>query len=296
MPFTENRRGEGSCDKMDPMRDEPQLRKIHKVSCLCGAECRVDPLNTDRHVICPSCGSSFDFVVTVDAGKRNPRLSIVLPRAAMKTEGESLGKTGPKASPPKAVTQAPKAEAPPPTPPVTRISRKTSGKTVQLSMANCECGASFPLEDTGELATMQSCPQCNRTYHVVFKLEPGTRKKTAIVVPDKPMPQKRTLAPSPKPSAGGKPDAIADIFTERRNRTKVVKKAARTSVPKPKPAPEIPPGAQGVPCSCGEMFVVRRKDLGSDMTCGGCGRKATFEEARDPQTLAPTLRIRAEDR
>lgn len=280
------------------MKDEPPLRKIHKVSCLCGAEVRVDPLSTDRRVTCPSCNSTFDFVVTVDAGRRSSRLSIVLPRAAMKTEGESLGKTAPKAEPkaappaPKAATQAPKAVTQVPKG-VTRISKKSSGKTIQISMANCECGATFPLEDTGELATVQSCPQCNRTYHVVFKIEHGSKRKTAIVVPDKPIVHRRTTAPAPKPSpAGDKPDPIADIFTERRNRTRVAKKSGRTSVPKPKAPPEIPPGAQGVPCSCGELFVVRRKDLDREMTCAGCGRKASFEEARDPQTLAPMLRIR----
>src|SRR5262245_58858484 len=120
------------------MKDEPQLRKIHKVSCLCGAEVRVDPLNTDRHVTCPNCGNSFDFVVTVEAGKRQPRLSIVLPRAAMKIEGDSLGKAGPKpepkpAPPPQAVTQAskaqtqaPKGAAQVPKGSVTRISKKAS--------------------------------------------------------------------------------------------------------------------------------------------------------------------------
>ena len=272
------------------MRDEPPLRKIHKVSCLCGAEVRVDPLSMDRHVTCPNCNSSFDFVVTVDASRRNSRLSIVLPRAAMKTEGESLGKAGPKpeskaAAPatqaPKGATQVPKG--------VTKVPKKSSGKTIQICMANCECGATFPLEDTGELATMQSCPQCNRTYHVIFKIEHGTRKKTAIIVPDKPVPQRKTMAPPPSKPAGGKADPMADIFTERRNRTK---KTARTSVPKPKTSPEIPPGAQGVPCPCGEIFVVRRKDLGSEKTCAGCGRASTFEEARDPQTLAPVIRIR----
>jgi hypothetical protein len=291
------------------MRDEQPLRKIHKVSCLCGAEVRVDPLNTDRHVTCPSCNNSFDFVVTVESGKRQPRLSIVLPRAAMKTEGESLGKAGPKAESkppppppkpaapaPKAVTQAPKGAPQAPKTGVTRVSKKSSGKTIQVSMANCECGATFPLEDTGELATMQSCPQCNRTYHVVFKLEPGTKRKTAIIVPDKPAPQKRTMAPPPTPASkpASKADPIADIFTERRNRTKMTKKAARTSVPKAKPLPEIPPGAQGVPCPCGYLYVVRRRDLANEMTCESCGKTANFEEVRDPQTLAPIIRIRAD--
>lgn len=281
------------------MKEDAPLRKIHKVSCLCGAEVRVDPLNTDRHVTCPSCNSSFDFVVTVESGKRQPRLSIVLPRAAMKTEGESLGKAGPKpeskapAPPPKAVTQAPKNPTQVPKA-VTRVSKKSSGKTVQLCIANCECGATFPLEDTGELATMQSCPQCNRTYHVVFKIEHGTKKKTAIIVPDKPVAQRKTMAP-PTSKPASKADPIADIFTERRNRTKLTKKAARTSVPKPKPPPEIPPGAQGVPCPCGEIFIVRRRDIGNEMACANCGKKATFEEARDPQTLAPLIRIRAGD-
>lgn len=265
------------------MKDEPVLRKIHKVSCLCGAEVRVDPLSADRRVTCPSCNSAFDFVVTVDAGRRNSRLSIVLPRAAMKTEGESLGKPSEKP----VAKAAPKA--------VTRVSRKPSGKTVQISMADCECGATFPLEDTGELATVQSCPQCNRAYHVVFKIERGSKKKTAIIVPDKPVPQRRTMAAPAKP-AGGKPDPMADIFTERRNRAKATRKTARTSVPKPKPPPEIPPGAQGVPCGCGRIFVVRRRDLGNEMTCDDCGRASTFEEARDPQTLAPVIRLRAEDR
>jgi hypothetical protein len=74
------------------MADE-QARNYAKVSCLCGAQIRVDATSADRHVTCPSCDSTFDFVVSVDAARKRSRVSIVLSRAAMKTEGESLGKS-----------------------------------------------------------------------------------------------------------------------------------------------------------------------------------------------------------
>ena len=44
-----------------------------------------------------------------------------------------------------------------------------------------------------------------------------------------------------------------------------------------------------VTCDC---EAVRLVAYGERWTCEGCGRKASFEEARDPQTLAPIIRIR----
>ena len=80
---------------------------------------------------------------------------------------------------------------------------------------------------------------------------------------------------------------MTDFFTKK-GRTRVSKLPVKPKAP----PPEIPPGAQGVPCSCGQIFVVRRRDLGQERPCEGCGKVATFEEARDPQTLAPVIRIK----
>ena len=278
---------------MSSMKDEPKGQP--KVSCLCGATVRVDPLRQDRRVTCPSCNSTFDFVVTVDAARKKSMISLVLPRSAMKTEGESLGssaradqkpappaKADPKPAPKADPKPAPKVPA---TRAVTRAPRKSSAKNADIPTATCECGAEFALEDTGELTTLQSCPQCNRVYHVIFKIEHGTKKKTAIIVPQKPVFQRRmeTVAPA---KATGRPGDVTDFFTKK-GKTRVGKAPA-----KPKPPPEIPPGAQGVPCPCGEIFVVRRRDLGEERTCASCGKASTFEEGRDPQTLAPVIRIR----
>jgi hypothetical protein len=270
------------------MKDDTSLRKIQKMSCPCGAEVRVDPLSAKRRVTCPGCRNTFDFVVTMDASHRNSRLSLVLTREVMHTDGESLGaapETG--ASEPVAPEPPPKAPAAPKNP--TRVSKKAAVKASSASVANCECGATFPLEDTGELTSMQSCPQCSRAYHVVFRIEPGTKKKVPIVVPGKPIVHRRTVPPSSKPASAA--DPMSDVFTERRNRTKVSKKPVRAPG-KLKPPPEIPPGAQGVPCPCGRIFVVRRRDIGTEMICEACGKAAVFEEARDYQTLAPIIRIR----
>jgi hypothetical protein len=286
---------------MLPMKDEP-AKPLQKVSCLCGGTVRVDPLKQDRRVTCPDCKSTFDFVVTVDAAKKKSMISLVLPRAAMKTEGESLAflgehstapakaqpdyqpdlfaETKSKTAKPAATPKAPPAKA------VTKVPRKGSGKTISVPMATCECGAVFPLEDNGELTSLQSCPQCNLVYHVVFKIEPGTKRKTAILVPEKPVIRGRmnTVAP---PKAQARPGDVTDFFTKK-GRTRV----SKVSVKPKAPPPEIPPGAQGVPCSCGQIFVVRRRDLGQEKTCEGCGKVATFEEGRDPQTLAPVIRIK----
>src|SRR5436190_9151588 len=172
------------------MRDEP-TKPLPKVSCLCGATVKVDPLRQDRRVTCPNCNNTFDFVVTVDAARKKSMVSLVLPKAAMKTEGESLAFLGErpaseaKAQPeyqPDLFAEAkskPAKPAPPPKAPapkgVTKVPRKGSGKTISVPMATCECGAVFPLEDNGELTSLQSCPQCNLTYHVIFKIESGTK-------------------------------------------------------------------------------------------------------------------------
>jgi len=279
-------------------------KSVQKVSCLCGASLRVDPSSTDRHVACPSCGNAFDFVVSMDAAKRRSRVSIVLSKAAMKTEGDSLGKAGDEPvnagkAPGSKGTPPPRSEPTPtpakPMPKVTRVTRKVGGKTTKAIMGNCECGAAFPLEDTDELTILQTCPQCNTLYHVVFKLEPGTRQKTAMLVPEKPkLPKSRTIAQKPastKPIVPIEESRVTDFFTPaKKGRTRVGNTKVKAG--KPKPPPEIPPGAQGVPCSCGTIFVVRRKDLTGELTCEGCGTAAKFEETRDPQSLAPVIRIR----
>jgi len=278
------------------MRDEP-AKGMQKASCLCGATLRVDPLKQDRRVTCPDCNNSFDFVVTMDAARKQSMISLVLSRAAMKTEGESLAHLGER--PEQAEFQQdlfaetkskPPKPAPPPKAPaakgVTKVPRKSAGKTINVPMATCECGAVFPLEDNGELTSLQSCPQCNLTYHVIFKIEPGTKRKTAIIVPEKPVIKHRMQTVAP-PKSQGRPGDVTDFFTKK-GRTRVSKMSVKSKAA----PPEIPPGAQGVPCSCGQIFVVRRRDVGQQKTCEGCGKESTFEEARDPQTLAPVIRIK----
>jgi len=282
-----------------------------KVSCVCGAQLRVDTTKADRRVTCPTCRNTFDFVVSVDQARKRSRVSIVLSRAAMKTEGESLGKAAASeeeeavfTSPPMPVPEKPAKSKQPSEyrPKVSRVTKKIGGKTTRIVMGNCECGAEFPLEDTGELATLQSCPQCNTPYHVVFKIEHGTNQKTAMLVPEKPkLPKARSMtikpgAPPLFPEGNPSPDdvRVTDFFTPaKKGRTRVAKPSnTKVKASKPKPPPEIPPGAQGVPCPCGTIFVVRRRDLIDGLTCEGCGKKASFEETRDPQSLAPVIRVR----
>src|SRR5687767_3092766 len=109
-----------------------------KVSCLCGAQIRVDTSSTDRSVTCPSCENTFDFVVSIDAARKRSQVSIVLSKAAMKTEGESLGKAGPEpveprlrpAPPPEEPVRAAASEAKPKAAPkVSKVNRKASGRT-----------------------------------------------------------------------------------------------------------------------------------------------------------------------
>ncbi|HLY11926.1 MAG TPA: hypothetical protein VKW04_21680 [Planctomycetota bacterium] len=276
----------------------PNKRPIQSVSCLCGAEVRVDPVSQDRRVTCPACSSTFDFVVTMDQASRSPRLSLILPRSALKPEGESLALS----------PSAKEADAPPPPPPraVTRVPKRATGKTIKAVLARCECGESFPVEDTGELTSVQSCPACSRAYHVVFKIESGSSMKSAIIVPTKPIVHRgeklRTILSKPSkgatqapPSKGESPDSnTTDFFGPgKKGRTRVTKVSRNTSVPsKPKAPPEIPAGAQAAPCSCGGTFVVRRRDVGQVLTCGDCGAKSRAVESRDPQTLAPVIRMK----
>lgn len=277
-------------------------KPLPRVSCLCGTTVQVDPMNRDRRVTCPGCGNTFDFAVTVDQSNKNSRVSLILPRGALKPEGESLALHIPPPAPPPEPAEEPAAEfepveeaepepAPPPPPPA-RVPRKSN--TIQILMGHCECGNVFPLEDNGELTSIQACPTCKRTYHVVFKLEPGTRQKTAIIVPEKPVMHRRMVTTVPKPPKGatkaGKTVAPPAKARTKVGNTRVVK--APPPAPKPKAPVDIPVGAQAFPCDCGETFYVRRKDLGQELTCVGCGRKARFEESRHPQTLVPTLRIK----
>jgi len=272
----------------------PPKKSLQSVSCLCGGEVRVDPMNRDRRVTCRNCGNTFDFAVTIDQSNKHSRVSLILPRGAFKTEGDSLALHSPAPGsepveePPAEFEPVAEAEVEPePAPPPPPRAPKRSN-TIQILMGHCECGNVFPLEDNGELTSIQSCPTCKCAYHVVFKLEPGTRQKTAIIVPQKPLMHRRMVTTPPKAPKGAT-KAGKTVAPPARARTKVGNTKA---IPKSRPPVEIPIGAQAVPCGCGETFYVRRKDLGQELTCVGCGRKARFEESRHPQTLAPTLRIR----
>jgi len=271
------------------------------VSCVCGADVRVDPMNRDRRVTCRNCGNTFDFAVTMDSVGHNSRISLILPRGALKPEGESLAtsvpRTEPSAPAPEPLAAFEEIVAPPPPEPPApiRVTRKKTGQTIQTLMGHCECGAVFPLLDTGELTTMQSCPQCNRSYHVVFRLIPGTRQKTAMIVPEKPVLHRRmgTTAPSKAPKGATKTGQAVAPPEKSRTRVRATKAMKPMTVPaQPKPPPEVPVGAQSVACSCGEIFVVRRKEIDQERSCSGCGRRVTFQESRHPQTLAPILRIK----
>jgi predicted RNA-binding Zn-ribbon protein involved in translation (DUF1610 family) len=188
------------------MLNQDPIRPAMKLSCPCGADVRVDPHQQNRNLECPKCGLALRVVVGVDPKDlKRSRVSLVLPSAAFKTGGESLGSS---AKPVKARTlvrktvvpkPAPKtvaprvAAAPPPPPPPPR-----TGRTVRGVIAQCACGSSFPVEE-GELATQQDCPGCGVRYHVVVKLEKGSRTKSALLVPVRIVNRPTFAAPGSKP-------------------------------------------------------------------------------------------------
>src|SRR4051812_39840779 len=131
------------------MPTPPSQRPLPKVSCLCGADVRVDPMAATRRVTCLMCRSTFDFVVTMDASRKNSRISLILPRGALEMPG--TGSLPPAPAPRPAL---------PPTPArsVTKVVKKTPGKTLRGIVAACDCGEHFPVEDDGELSSIQSCP------------------------------------------------------------------------------------------------------------------------------------------
>lgn len=175
------------------MASPPNPRPLPKVSCLCGADVRVDVMSSNRKVTCGACSSTFDYVVTMDAAKRNSRISLILPRSALGLPSMAPSKmpTPPPAGP-KTVT--PKA--------VTRVPRKVTGKTTSAILATCECGELFPLTDDGELASIQSCPHCKRSYHVAFRIDAATRTKTPMLAPQDPRARRPPPGPTTKKPRG----------------------------------------------------------------------------------------------
>jgi uncharacterized protein YbaR (Trm112 family) len=238
---------------------------------------RIDPHRPERRVVCPYCRMPIDFVVSVDPKSLKPRVSIVVSTQAVRIEGDSLGKK----------TQPAKAVDPPPSAP----------KTIRGLIAECTaCGSAFPV-DAAKLPLLQACPQCRASYYVTARTDPATKKKVAVLLPQSPAAQPTRA--SSKPRTGKTRfgmSAVAQLKAEtvipsRKGKTRTVVPVK----PPPKPgAPEPPPGAQVVQCTCGEYHIVRRKDLGPEIPCGGCGRILQFEETRDPQTLAPKIRIKPE--
>ncbi len=255
------------------MLHQDPIRPHLKLSCPCGGDVRVDPLSQDRSLHCPKCGLPIHFVVSVDPqDRRRSKVSLVVPRTAVRAEGESLGMR-----PSKAPSEAPKtvraktvAAVRVPPPPQAPPAPRPSGRTVKGVRGQCVCGESFPVDES-DLAGMQSCPGCGVRYHTVIKLEKGTRKKVVMLVPVKvtsqPDARSRML---PKPAA-----------------------APRKTVRVPRAST---PGAPSVACSCGAPLLVRRRELAEGMTCPSCRRVLAFSETRDPQTLAPLIRLREEPR
>jgi hypothetical protein len=258
------------------MFNPDEIRAHPKLSCPCGADIRVDPQKRERNVECPKCGLELSVVVSVDPKDlKQSKLSLVVPLMAVKTEGESLAKLERKTPPP-----APKSTVVPPAATPTRTA-SPGPKSVKGVFAECPCGTRFPV-DEAELATKETCPGCKVKYHVVLKLVPGTKRKTAMLVPER----GQSLVIKPPSPSGTKRIKKAVSEAPKRGSTKVPRAT------KVRPLPELPPGAQGVACFCGAWLVVRRKDVRDGSTCPSCGRALAFSEQRDPQTLVPVLKVR----
>jgi hypothetical protein len=239
----------------------------YEFSCDCGARISVDPMTKERRMPCPECGKPLDFTVDFDLKKRSLRVSVVIPRGV---------KAGAAKSP-----------------------AKSSGRTIRGVVAQCPCGTSFPIDDQ-QKDEVQTCPGCNGSYHVVIKTDPLNKKRVAILVPRKPLVHRdeiiRATIVRKAPDAAAQPaSALRSADLTRRNRTRIIvpkTPPAPVAPPPPPPPPEIPLGAQAAPCTCGATFIVRKKDLAGQMTCAHCGLVTGFQEIRDPQTLAPTIRIK----
>lgn len=267
------------------MLSHDSIRPHLKLSCPCGADVRVDPLDQKRGLSCPKCGLSINFVVSVDPlDRKRSKVSLIVPLNAVDGVGESLGtiiRKSPMApkKPSKTVSvrSVTRKSAIPParasSPPVPPPSPRPAGRPAKGVLAECPCGSAFPVDES-DLASLQYCPGCGIRYHIVVKLEHGTRNKTALLVPAKVMGQRDGRSvPPPKPAAPSR-------------KTVGVTKVRRTA------ATELIPGVQSVPCLCGATLAVRRRDVQHGMSCPACRRSLAFSEVRDPQTLAPLIRVR----
>lgn len=128
---------------------------------------------------------------------------------------------------------------------------------------SCACGQSL-LVNKNTLASLQTCPACGATYRIAIKTDPKTKDKVAILVP---------------------------VGRETKSRGRGGPRSRATARPKPETEEAPPPGKQAATCPCGKRFFVGRHDLGKEETCPSCRKTVVFREVRDPQTLAPTIRI-----
>jgi hypothetical protein len=257
------------------MINPDEIRAHPKLSCPCGADIRVDPRKRERKVACPRCGLELSVVVSLDPKDLGQsKLSLVVPLKAVRTEGESLAKLGRKTPPPAPMSTV---VAPPAAPPP-----QASPKSVKGVFAECPCGTRFPVDET-DLASKETCPGCKVRYHVVLRLVPGTKRKTAMLVPER---GQSVVVKPPSPSGTKRMKKASPQAAPKQGSTKVPRAT------KVRPLPELPPGAQGVACLCGAWLVVRQKDVRDGSTCASCGRALAFSEQRDPQTLVPVLKVR----
>jgi len=227
----------------------PTLPGFYRVSCPCGAQLKVDPLREDRRVTCPSCKETSDFIVTMDAHHKQPRVSIVVPTKAL-FAADSLKSA-----------KASKGES--------------HKQTLTGAVVTCPCGAPLPV-DPDELAEVAACGECGKVYHVVLKIDPETKRKVAILIEKETSGGGRKAHPAPRGTKTGR--MKTQIFEE----IKPTRVKARNTV-------AAPPGTQAVTCPCGQTIYVKRREIGKTMPCPSCGQELQLEESRDPQTLAPTV-------
>ncbi len=179
----------------------------------------------------------------------------------------------------------------------------------RLVEVRCRCGTLLDVEER-MLGTERNCPACGTR----FTASRGAKGKPAISFPGPKTP------PPPAGAAGQKCPCGAPVLVRPEHTGKDVKcpacgktlrfekvrdpqslttvirrveVAAPKRAPPPAPAPTRPVDTmQPLLCTCGQQLFVGHEHIGKQAQCPSCGALMVLEKAKDPQSMATTVRAR----
>ena len=193
-------------------------------------------------------------------------------------------------------------------------------KTQPVYTVRCTCGAAAVVE-VQSFGKPLPCKECHDSFKVVWAIDPKTRKKVPVTLPQTSHLTDQTPKPFrippgteelicacgqhllAKPEQAGKKvqcpvcarwmklERYQDPQT-RETRIREVDPRGRQGEPGTPAGPQGSAPLQDILCTCGEVLRVFQEHLGKQAQCPSCGSLMRLEPVQDPHTRATTVHAR----